>query len=469
MQHHRHSRASTDEDMLLFSVQDRSSEDSKVDNRDASRYSIDSISKDHKTANETFDEQDFEQFSEDPTLLQASQESPFVSPSVRQSSNRSSKQSTLRTQSINVLWILAWYLFATFLSVYNKWMFSEKYYNFQYPLFVTSTHMLVQFTFAGLTLLAMPHLKPKKRPSVQNYLYKVCPCAVATSLDIGLSNLSLKTITLSFYTMCKSSTLAFVLIFAFLFKLEKPRLKLIGIIVVITAGVLLMVSDETDFVVAGFLEVMAGAVLGGLRWSLTEILLRKESLGLSNPCASIFYLAPVQGLVLIVISGIVEGYFNIFRSAFFLTFQEGLHTMLVILVGGVLAFLMIMSEFFLIKRTSVLTLSVCGIFKEVATITVSAIVFGDKLTIINVMGLCVTLCGIGMYNWLKFHERQSEPIEVGQERYIEEDMPRRTQLYSLVAESTPMLLVDNDYDDQDDDNSESDIELHSNARPLSHT
>lgn len=71
---------------------------------------------------------------------------------------------------------------------------------------------------------------------------------------------------------------------------------------------------------------MAGAVLGGLRWSLTEILLRKESLGLSNPCASIFYLAPVQGLVLIVISGIVEGYFNIFRSAFFLTFQEGLHT-----------------------------------------------------------------------------------------------------------------------------------------------
>jgi solute carrier family 35 protein C2 len=51
--------------------------------------------------------------------------------------------------------------------------------------------------------------------------------------------------------MCKSSTLAFVLIFAFLFKLEKPRLKLIAIIVIITAGVLLMVSNETDFVVAG--------------------------------------------------------------------------------------------------------------------------------------------------------------------------------------------------------------------------
>jgi solute carrier family 35, member C2 len=148
--------------------------------------------------------------------------------------------------------------------------------------------------------------------------------------------------------MCKSSTLAFVLIFAFLFKLEQPRLRLIAIIVIITAGVVLMVSDETDFVVVGyvrcltwlggcrigiliicfrrFVEVMAGAVLGGLRWSLTEILLRKESLGLSNPCASIFYLAPAQGIILIVISGFVEGYFNIFQSAFFLTFKEGLHT-----------------------------------------------------------------------------------------------------------------------------------------------
>jgi hypothetical protein len=84
------------------------------------------------------------------------------------------------------------------------------------------------------------------------------------------------------------------------------------------------------------------------------------------------------------------------------------------------------------------------------------------------MGLCVTLCGIGMYNWLKFHERQAEPIELGQDQYIEEDTPRRAQLYSLVAESTPMLLVNNDYDDQDDINSESDIELHSHTKPLNH-
>lgn len=53
--------------------------------------------------------------------------------------------------------------------------------------------------------------------------------------------------------MCKSSTLAFVLIFSFIFKLEKPRLALIGIILTMSIGVLLMVTSETDFVFAGYI------------------------------------------------------------------------------------------------------------------------------------------------------------------------------------------------------------------------
>ncbi|KAL0146246.1 triose-phosphate transporter family-domain-containing protein [Mucor lusitanicus] len=365
-------------------------------------------------------------------------------------------------------------IFATILSVYNKWMFSEDHYNFQYPLFVTSVHMIVQFVFSGTSLLVVPKLRPTKRPSVSDYIYKVLPCALATSLDIGLSNLSLKTITLSFYTMCKSSTLAFVLIFAFIFKLEKPSWKLILIIVIITAGVVLMVSDETDFNLVGFIQVMAASAFGGLRWSLTEVLLRKESMGLTNPFASIFFLAPSQAIILLIISAGVEGYFTIFHSAFFATFGEGLHTIGIVLAGGSLAFCMIMSEFFLIKRTSVVTLSVCGIFKEVATIFISSLVFGDILTIINIIGLCITLFGIGLYNWLKFKmitakaRKETAAIDVGQEENhrlggamaddesdddYELDRSASHHLYSTVAESTPILLVDGGlsaYRDSDD-------------------
>ncbi|KAF7725815.1 Triose-phosphate Transporter [Apophysomyces ossiformis] len=259
-------------------------------------------------------------------------------------------------------------------------------------------------------------------------------------------------------SMCKSSTLAFVLIFAFLFRLQKVSMKLITVIVIISSGVLLMVSDETEFVWAGFIQVMAASVCGGLRWSLTEVLLRKESMGLNNPFASIFFLAPLQALVLLLISAIVEGYVTIFWSSFFVSFSEGLYTISAVFAGGLLAFLMIMSEFFLIKRTSVVTLSVCGIFKEVATIGISSIVFGDRLTIINVIGLCITLFGIGLYNWMKMREamQQAPKQPIDHELAKDEDEPLTApkHLYSMVAESTPFLVVDGAltaYREEDDD------------------
>ena len=71
---------------------------------------------------------------------------------------------------------------------------------------------------------------------------------------------------------------------------------------------------------------MSASAFGGLRWALTEVLLRKESMGLSNPFASIFFLAPAQAIILFVLAAAVEGYPTIFQSAFFVTFGEGLHT-----------------------------------------------------------------------------------------------------------------------------------------------
>lgn len=69
---------------------------------------------------------------------------------------------------------------------------------------------------------------------------------------------------------------------------------------------------------------------------------------------------------------------------------------------------------------------------------------------------------------MKFHERRQEPIELGQDE-VEEDVPRRTQMYSQVAESTPMLLVDNEYHDPDESDNDSDIELRANRHMHSDT
>lgn len=48
-------------------------------------------------------------------------------------------------------------------------MFSADHYDFPYPLFVTSFHMLMQWTLAGLTLMIFPGLRPPNKPKPRDY------------------------------------------------------------------------------------------------------------------------------------------------------------------------------------------------------------------------------------------------------------------------------------------------------------
>ncbi|KAF9988999.1 Triose-phosphate Transporter [Mortierella antarctica] len=318
----------------------------------------------------------------------------------------------LRVQMLwNVFYVFAWYSCSTALSFYNKWLFSPSHHNFQFPLFTTSLHMVAQFLLSSLTLAALPALRPKATPTAKDFGTKIVPCAVASGLDIGLSNSSLKTITLAFYTMCKSSSLAFVLVFAFAFKLERPTWTLAGVIGVICVGLFMMVMSEVDFVLIGFIQVMMASVLGGLRWSLTQLLLERTDTktgSLANPISTIFFLSPIMGICLCIVAGIFEGYGTIFGSEFFASASVALGTLGLLFLGGLFAFAMVLAEFNLIARTSVVTLSVLGIIKEVVTIVVSSLVFHDQLTLVNILGLFVTLTGIGFYHFMKLREMKAK-------------------------------------------------------------
>lgn len=208
--------------------------------------------------------------------------------------------------------------------------------------------------------------------------------------------------------MCKSSALGFVLLFAFLFGLEQISWRLVIIISIMTVGVVMMVAGETAFHVLGFILVMSSACSSGFRWSLTQILLLRNP-ATANPFSSIFFLAPVMFLSIFVLAIPVEGFSALFEGLSRLFEMKG--TLLgigILLFPGCLAFLMTASEFALLKRTSVVTLSICGIFKEVVTITTANVVFHDPLTPINVTGLVITICSIAAYNYFKIQKMRSD-------------------------------------------------------------
>lgn len=208
--------------------------------------------------------------------------------------------------------------------------------------------------------------------------------------------------------MCKSSSLAFVLLFAFLFRLEAPSIKLILIIAAMTIGVVMMVAGETAFNALGFILVISAAFFSGFRWGLTQILLLRNP-ATSNPFSSIFYLAPIMFVSLLLIALPVEGPRPLAAGLAALIEAKGTFTAIAILLfPGLLAFLMTSSEFALLQRTSVVTLSICGIFKEVVTISAAGIVFHDPLTPINVSGLLVTIASIAAYNYIKVSKMRGD-------------------------------------------------------------
>ena len=318
-------------------------------------------------------------------------------------------------------------------------MFSPDRLDFHYPLFTTSLHMLVQFSLASVILYAIPSLRPSNQTSSYThshshshhhsdepsssetptksavthtfYVTRLLPCGVATALDIGLGNTSLKFISLTFLTMCKSSSLAFVLIFAFVFKLETPSWKLILIITTLTIGVVMMVAGETAFNLIGFSLIISSAFFSGFRWALTQILLLRHPVT-ANPFATLFFISPIMFVSLFSIACIAEGPSAVTHGLHVLMTKEGIFPGICLLIfPGILAFCMISSEFALLQRTNVVTLSICGIFKEVVTISAAELVYHDPLTPINISGLVVTIASIAGYNYIKVVKMRADALE----------------------------------------------------------
>lgn len=376
----------------------------------------------------------------------------------------------LKNMIINSMLIALWYSFSISISVYNKWMFSAENLDFHYPLFVTSIHMIVQFTLASIVLYSFPRFRPGVDPSANphNPLYRriddpndplkpdtkqplmtktfyatrVGPCGTATALDIGLGNFSLRFISLTFFTMCKSSVLAFVLLFAFLFRLESPTWKLCLVILFMTVGVIMMVAGEAAFNALGFVLVMTASLCSGFRWSLTQIMLLRNP-ATSNPFSSIFFLTPVMFLALFLLALPIEGPANVIQGIKELTASSGgFFSFILLLFPGILAFLMVSAEFALLKRTSVVTLSVCGIFKEVLTISAASVAFGDELSPINISGLVVTILSIAAYNLLKYSKMKNEAKEEAHHAVVEQRAAPGSDYSKIEHEAEPGATVD---------------------------
>lgn len=224
------------------------------------------------------------------------------------------------------------------------------------------------------------HGKVKVRTDISSqYIYFFFQSTgLVTALDVGLSNLSLVTITITFYTMVKSSTPIFVLGWAYLFGIERITWRLIGVAAVIAGGEFLTVMGEgdgdndgdgkPDFSWHGFILCLCASILSGARWTLVQLKLQRMEPPLKTTIVTMRLLSPCMFLSMVLISAIIE------RPWHALSHMENTEDLMRVLVlgtiGGSFAISMILCEFYLILKASAMVLMIGGVIKELTTITI---------------------------------------------------------------------------------------------------
>ncbi|CAN1351706.1 Probable sugar phosphate/phosphate translocator At1g06470 [Linum perenne] len=320
-----------------------------------------------------------------------------------------------------LFFILVWYTFSTVLTLYNKTLLGDHLGKFPAPLLMNAFHFGMQACLSTFITWYWSHrFETTVAMSWRDYFVRVVPTAMGTAMDVNLSNASLVFISVTFATMCKSAAPIFLILFAFAFRLETPSIKLLGIMMVISIGILLTVARETEFEFWGFVFVMLAAVMSGFRWCMTQMLLQSllfTLLGLKNPLTLMSYVAPVMTLVTVLSSLVLDPWHEFRSTSYFNSNWHTLRSCLLMLFGGTLAFFMVLTEYILISVTSAVTVTIAGVVKEAVTIVVAVFYFHDKFTWLKAVGLLIIMIGVGLFNWYKYEKLQKrEPIEDDSDR-----------------------------------------------------
>eukprot|EP00523_Entomoneis_sp_CCMP467_P013784 CAMPEP_0168798770 /NCGR_PEP_ID=MMETSP0725-20121227/18071_1 /TAXON_ID=265536 /ORGANISM="Amphiprora sp., Strain CCMP467" /LENGTH=512 /DNA_ID=CAMNT_0008850185 /DNA_START=1621 /DNA_END=3159 /DNA_ORIENTATION=+ len=317
-------------------------------------------------------------------------------------------QSAYNNHCYFLLPMLGWFLFSALLSSYNKHVFGAAGMGFPCPLLLTSLHFFCQWVFAESCCALWPTALGSARVSNmtwREYMDVSVPCGLVTAADIGLSNLSWVTLSLTFYTMIKSCTPIFVLMWAYLFGITRITWELVGVIALITLGEFVTVGGELasaaedgregGFQWTGFFMCVAATVLSGARWTLVQLKLQSLDPPLKTTIATMRLLAPSMFLSLFFVSLVIEQPWYRLQ----LDLPGAVELAALGLFGAVFAISMILCEFYLILKANALLLAVGGVSKEVLTIFVGVLFFGDRFTFQSFFGCCIIFAGV---IWYKF-------------------------------------------------------------------
>ena len=131
-------------------------------------------------------------------------------------------RSTCARRAEVALWILSWYCMSICITIFNKYLFTS--YGLHFPLTVTSFHFLLKLVFARVAMRCTG-TPPLELCRSRRLLATIGANGFATAADVALSNQAFLFISVTYYTIVKSSVPVWILVFSVRARFtRKPRL-----------------------------------------------------------------------------------------------------------------------------------------------------------------------------------------------------------------------------------------------------
>lgn len=323
-----------------------------------------------------------------------------------------------------------WYLSSSVAVILTKSLFEGSAHRlrpFPFGLTVTATNNIMAASAAAL--LFGPRTFPNQDSSMNQLALII---GATTAAEIGLSNFALILLSVSYATVLKGMAPFFVMAWGTVLGLQRIRWSVVSIMIAIAVGLGLAVTGEdktkhtslSNFLQAGFLAQLLSALFSGFRWILTQVFIKGETIGNDyftsfmnirpmmrglSAVDTIRMTAPCTLLLVLPFVLALEGT-ALARWMFTATLTEMLNLLTILVLIGMCVFMLLWSEYELVKITSSLTVAVGFVLKEVLVIFAGSLIFGDKLSTQTYLGFALVQCAVFCYSLIRTESIMADNI-----------------------------------------------------------
>eukprot|EP00928_Gymnodinium_smaydae_P066368 TRINITY_DN49389_c0_g1_i1.p1 TRINITY_DN49389_c0_g1~~TRINITY_DN49389_c0_g1_i1.p1 ORF type:complete len:449 (-),score=55.87 TRINITY_DN49389_c0_g1_i1:162-1439(-) len=297
--------------------------------------------------------------------------------------------------------LCAWYIFiSSGLIAFNKYLMNVD--RFPYAIALTAIHMSMTSFLSLAFFLVAPSWYPAAQLALgekRSYVLKsLVPISLLFSASLYMSNEGYHYCNIAFLQFIKEGNLAVVYVMSCLVGLQQFDMSKVSVIMWIFCGCTCCVRGEMHFVFYGLVLQVASLLCECSKNIIAELVLRGKGLNL-DPLTFTLFQAPLTLIPLGIALALMQP--AGLRAAFLANWH-------LLLPNSMIAFVLNITLAVIIKRLSVIAFVLAGITKDICIVTASALIFGDKVTELQVIGFLMCLSGVFYWSWLKSQASSNE-------------------------------------------------------------